>query len=434
VNSARGIAVTVITQALKDQRSLAELIPALVTDHEDKGFIQALCYGVMRDYFRLDFYLQQLLQKPLKAKDTDIKAVLLIGLYQLFYMRVADHAAVHETVALTKTLKKDWARGLVNGVLRNAVRQREALQNACETKDVPCYSHPQWLIDKLQQTYPEAWQAILTANNQHPPMTLRVNLSKISRDNYLQQLTEQNVEAQAHSSVASAIVLAKPMDVNELPGFNEGLVSVQDAAAQWAAALLQCQAGQRVLDACAAPGGKTGHILESENNLQALIALDCEPARLQRVEDNLKRLQLSATLCTADAREPDTWWDGEMFDRILLDAPCSATGVIRRHPDIKILRQPDNIAAIVALQKALLQQLWPLLKPGGSLLYATCSVLPAENQQVIEWFLQHEATASLQPLTIPDAIDTGFGLQLLPGQQAMDGFFYCGLSRADTAC
>jgi 16S rRNA (cytosine967-C5)-methyltransferase len=391
----------------------------------------------MRHYFRLARLVDALLRSPLKAKDSDIQALLLLGLYQLTQMRVPDHAAVSETVAATAELKKPWARGLVNGVLRNFQRQREQLLQQAEADEEGYWLHPRWLINALRESWPDDWQAILQANNQAPPMTLRVNLRQIRREDYRQHLQSAGIAAIASPQTPTALYLAKPVDVQELPGFSQGLVSVQDEAAQQAASLLQLQDGQRVLDICAAPGGKTGHILEAA--AVEVVALDVDARRLQRVGGNLSRLGFTAELLCGDAAQPDAWWDGRPFDRILLDAPCSASGVIRRHPDIKLLRRATDISPLVKVQANILSQAWTLLKPGGILLYATCSVLAAENEQQIQAFVAKHKNARLLEINPPGGRKLACGWQILPGEggddmsaqgsAGMDGFYYACLQQ-----
>lgn len=431
----RAIAARILAAVITDGQSLSralEAIPRAAAD--DRALIQEMCYGCLRDYHRLAGIVDQLLNKPLKAKDGDIQALLLLGLYQLASMRVPDHAAVSETVAATQELKKPWARGLVNGVLRNYQRRGKELVVAVESTEEGRWSHPQWLIEELRRAWPDEWQAVLTANNQRPPMSLRVNQAQGDGEHYLAALQAAGIAARASAITPGAIRLEQAVDVALLPGFAEGRVSVQDEAAQWAAPLLALHDGQRVLDLCAAPGGKAGHILESA--AVDLVAVDVDPERLRRVEENLQRLGKKAQCLVGDGRLPDDWWDGEAFDRILLDAPCSATGVIRRHPDIKLLRRPADVSALVALQAEMLDAVWPLLKPGGMLLYATCSVLPQENSQQLTAFLARQSEAQVCDLAVTWGRSVAVGRQILPGAGApmgeaggMDGFYYACLEK-----
>jgi len=423
----RLVAAKVLARVLQDGQSLTVALdnafPA-IDSAKDRAFIQALCYGVCRQYHRLDFILSQLLDKPLK--DTDVKALALVGLYQLKFMRVKPHAAVSETVLAAR--KKPWAKSLINAVLRTYLREQEGLEHKADKCQVAALSHPDWLIKRIEQDWPEQALAIFLENNQQPPMALRVNLSKTSREDYLQLLAGQGIAAESVSFCPSAIILDKPVPVDLLPGFAGGLVSVQDTAAQLAAGLLDVQPGHRVLDVCAAPGGKTAHILESQPQLKELVAVDIDESRMQRVGENLKRLNLQAKLVVGDAANPASWWDGQPFDRILLDAPCSALGVIRRHPDIKLLRRAEDIGQLQALQKSILQAVWPLLAPGGLLLYATCSILKQENEQQVQAFLAEHSDAVELPIDADWGTTGACGRQILTGDSAMDGFYYALLS------
>ncbi len=432
----RAVSARILNQVCFHGRSLSQELSQALDNLPDKvkkqkPLIQEICYGVLRDYPRLSAIGKGLLKKPFKAKDGDVLCLLLVGLYQLIAMRVPDHAAVSETVAATKDLKKPWARALANAVLRNFLREKDLRIKQAEQTEEACWAHPQWLIDEIRTAWPDRWEKILTANNQRPPMTLRVNLSINSAEDYLAELCASDIPAQASTIVASAVQLTQPVDVALLPGFVEGRVSVQDAAAQLAAELLQLESGQRVLDVCAAPGGKSMHILETAN--VDLTAVDVDGERLGKVKQNLQRLGQTARLLVGDGKETKTWWDGQPYDRILLDAPCSATGVIRRHPDIKILRRAEDINALVELQSQILDAVWLLLKPGGMLLYATCSVLPRENSEQITAFVEKCLDATL--VSIPVSIKanwghaSGAGRQILPGENGMDGFYYACLKK-----
>lgn len=427
----RVAAARAIVEVIVDGQSLTTVMPRWQgrVNVKDAALLQEMVYGVLRWRWQLEFLVKQLLQKPLKERETEIQALLLLGVYQLEHMRVPAHAAVSATVAATALLERDWARGLVNAVLRNYQRQRDALQAKLESNPVARYAHPAWLLKILQAEYPERWQAIAEANNQRPPMTLRVNRRKNSRAEYLTSLQQAGFEAEACTHSEDGIVLAKPVDVQQLPGFDEGCVSVQDEAAQLAALLLNAQPGERILDACAAPGGKTAHILESQPAVAEVVALDNDSGRLRRVDQTLARLGLTATLVVGDAAETETWWDGLRFDRILIDAPCSATGVIRRHPDIKSLRTMDDIVALAETQSRILDTLWPLLKSGGMLLYATCSIAPAEGWQQVRDFLARHDDASEQLLEVDWGAHVAVGRQVLPGEGGMDGFYYAYLRK-----
>lgn len=430
--NARAIAALVLAEVLGEGRSLSSALPSQLKQTpagRDAGLVQELCFGVARYAPRLQALADALLQRPLKRKDVAVQALLLIGLYQLIYLRTPPHAAVAEAVAATRQLGFDWASGLVNGVLRQFQRESEALQAQVDGDEACALAHPRWLLEMVRKAWPEQWRAVLEANNARPPMTLRVNARLGTPEQYQQRLQQAGIVAQAMAGVPSALVLAEPCEVGLLPGFDHGWVSVQDGAAQMAAFLLDLAPGQRVLDACAAPGGKTCHILEQQPALAELVALDSDALRLERVRENLARLSLQATLVCADAADTAIWWDGQGFDRILLDAPCSATGVIRRHPDIKLLRRPDDIAALVAQQQRLLQALWPLLKPGGRLVYATCSILPRENSGQVAAFLASHDDARECAVDPAWGRSCAHGRQQLPGEQGMDGFYYAVLER-----
>ena len=423
-------AIKTLQLVIEQGRNLPDALGKFKSDNP--SLTQAMCYGVIRHYQRLDFFISQLTNKPLRKKDQDVHLLILLGIYQLDAMGIPDHAVVSETVKICKALKKDWSRKFVNGVLRQFQRQQEQLNNSIENDLEALYSHPQWLINEIQNAWPDHWQTILDANNQQPPMTLRVNQKKISRDDYQGTLKKNGVSSQAHAYVPEALTLDEPCDVKNLPDFDKGFCSVQDASAQLAALLLDAQAREIILDACAAPGGKTAHILESQPQLQKLVALDIEEKRLQSIHENLARLDLNADVTCGDAAKPGSWWNKKPFDRILLDAPCSATGVIRRHPDIKLLRRAEDIPQLVKIQQQILDQLWPLLKPGGMLIYATCSVLQQENTQQIERFLARQSDATLVDIEANWGINTTAGRQILPGVNqpdvnGMDGFFYAQL-------
>lgn len=431
--SARLAANHAVTQVIRDGRNLPDALDAVlqrVPAERDRALAQALAYGVLRWYWRLDWLLSQLLQTPLKKKDTDIQASILLGLYQILEMRIPDHAAVAETVKLASQLKKDWAKKLINGVLRNFLRQRDALLTRMQENIVARTAHPAWLLRQLQHDWPQQWESITAANNAAPPMTLRVNALHFDRSSYLVRLGETAINAAVAPHTEAGLTLTEPLAVERLPEFNQGAVSVQDAAAQLAAQLLDAQPGERILDACAAPGGKTAHILERQPELAELVALDLSAERLQRVSENLQRLGLHAALIAGDAGQPQAWWDQRPFDRILLDAPCSASGVIRRHPDIKVLRRASDLAPLVSLQTTILAALWPLLRPGGTLLYATCSVLQQENSQQIQRFLATYSDARLVPINATWGHDQQAGRQILPGEEGMDGFFYACIHKA----
>ncbi|WP_438951055.1 16S rRNA (cytosine(967)-C(5))-methyltransferase RsmB [Porticoccus sp.] len=432
----RVAAARIIASVLRGEGSLNTLLPEYLArvDDRDRGLLQQLCYGTLRFYPRLSVYLAELLAKPFKIKDFDIEATLACSLYQLLETRIPPHAVVNEAVDTCLKLKKNWAKGLTNAVLRRFLRERVSLDIKLGNHRAFQTAHPDWLIDLWQAAWPEQLDQLVAANNHQPPMTLRANQMRCSRDEYLATLTEAGIEASPTRFSDVGITLEQPCDVTNLPGFAEGDASVQDEAAQLAAQLLAPEPGQRILDACCAPGGKTGHILELLNNQGDVIAIDIEAERLARVSDNLLRLGLQAKLLTADAANPASWWDGKQyFDCILLDAPCSATGVIRRHPDVKLLRKPADIAKLATLQLSLLKALWPLLAEGGALLYATCSTLPQENDQVITDFVRENNSVRLETVATQAGIATSAGRQLMPEIGGHDGFYFARLVKTGMA-
>ncbi|VAX06261.1 16S rRNA (cytosine(967)-C(5))-methyltransferase [hydrothermal vent metagenome] len=429
--SSRAIAADIICQVAGGRSLSDELSRRLDKAQPDqRPLIQELCYGVMRWHPRLVALIRLLLQRPLKSKDGDVHALILLGCYQLLYMRVADHAAVTETVEATRALGKPWAAGLVNGVLRRLQREQKKLLQILEQDPVAHNACPAWLLDALQTAWPRHWQDIIETTNARPPMSLRVNLLQVDRADYIQQLADRGIASAAIQHVPSGLVLERPIDVSELPGFSMGAVSVQDGGAQLAVDLLDLHPEQQVLDACAAPGGKSCHILETEPELASLTAIDVDAGRLDRVRENLQRLRLRAEVAVGDASAPDGAWVQHSYDRILLDVPCSATGVIRRHPDIKLLRRPEDIPVLMMLQSSILDAIWPLLAPGGMLLYCTCSILPEENEKQVEGFLQRQGDAAERPLDSEWGHVRSCGRQILPGEQTMDGFYYARLDKS----
>ncbi len=413
-----------VGRVLGGGRNLNQVLQEVFRQHsrltpQQRAAIQDLSFGALRHLGRLDAVLGLLLQKPLS--DEPVRCLLRVALYQLAFGKTSSHAVVNNAVETVRRLRKASAAGLVNAVLRNFLRrQGEILDQAAAVSEMARYDHPQWWIAKLRTQYPDHWAALLEANNQHPPMTLRVNQRQGTAEAYLARLEGAGIAAR--SLGGSAIRLEKPLGVDELLGFRDGEVSVQDAGAQRAAPLLDVGDGMRVLDACAAPGGKTAHLLELAD--MDLTALDSDGERLERVRENLDRLGLQAGLAVGDAARPEQWWDGRPFDRILADVPCSASGVVRRHPDIKWLRREEDIAAFAAGQAAILSALWRTLASGGKLLYATCSVFAEENQRQVAAFLQRQPDARLLPLN-DSTLDDG---QLLPDDRH-DGFYYALLGK-----
>jgi 16S rRNA (cytosine967-C5)-methyltransferase len=394
-----------------------------------RAAIRAITLGSVRWYLRLAPAVEMLLTKP-KGLVDPLHALLVASAHQVEYSRNAPQATVHAAVDAARMLKEERATGLVNAVLRRFVSERAALFSRVDTQLGGRTAHPPWLVKRLSDAWPsQVCVNILEANNTHPPMVLRLDLSRQERQQYLADLAAAGVVAKAVDWTHTAVRLDEPVALSALPGFHEGRVSIQDAGAQLAAPLLAAQPGMRVLDACAAPGGKTGHLLEHTAGLAELVAVDIDAQRVGRIEENLRRLSRSARMVVADIRQPGSFWDGKPFDRILLDAPCSSTGVIRRHPDIKLLRRTDDIQVLAAAQLEILRAVFGMLAVGGRLLYSTCSVLPDENQGVVERFLQTESTARAIALPTgvlaPGALERGTGVQLLPGPEAgTDGFYY----------
>jgi len=394
--------------------------------------MQELAYGVCRWYFNLRPIVDSLLRSPLKARDIDVDCLLLVGVYQLGFLDTAPHAALAETVQATRLLGKGWASGLVNGVLRQFQRRSRELLAMSEQRLQTGESPAGWLLDRVRCAWPLQWKSIYGESRSRPPLVLRINARRSSREHYLTMIAAGGVNAAPVPFCPDALVLDRPMAADQIPGFKAGIVSVQDAAAQLAARLLDMAPGDRVLDACAAPGGKTCHILELQPNLGRMVALDSDPRRLQRVEDNLHRLGLSAEVCCGDASAPAGLWAEGGYDRILLDAPCSASGVIRRHPDINLLRSGQDLTRLQELQKHMLDALWSLLVPGGVLLYVTCSVLPEENDAQLSAFLKRHADAAIYPILAQWGRPLAVGRQILPGEHGMDGFFYGRLRKTGT--
>ncbi|MDA0135540.1 16S rRNA (cytosine(967)-C(5))-methyltransferase RsmB [Vibrio harveyi] len=421
----RAAAANVLYLVVDKGHSLSSALPAAQQNvrPRDHALLQEICYGALRYLPRLEMIANQLMDKPLKGKQRVFHHLILVGIYQLSFMRIPAHAAVGETVEGTKELKGPRLRGLINAVLRNYQRNQEELDQMAVSNNAGKYGHPSWLLKLLQEAYPQQWESIVEANNQKAPMWLRVNHQHHTRDEYLALLKNENIDSTPHTQAMEALKLAAPCDVMKLPGFEKGWVSVQDAAAQLSINYLEPKDGELILDCCAAPGGKTAHILERTSGSE-VVAIDCDDTRLKRVHENLKRLNLQAKVVCGDARNPQEWWQGEQFDRILLDAPCSATGVIRRHPDIKWLRRADDIAALADLQSEIFDAMWAQLKPGGTMVYATCSITPQENVEQVKAFLARTADAQLV-----DSDPKQPGRQILPGEEDMDGFYYAVLTK-----
>ena len=420
--NSRATAATILAGLLDSKGSLSTALMKL-RDRSDYPLIQELSFGCCRWYWLIESQLEQFLSRPLRSKDRDIRCLLIIGIYQIREMEVADYAVINETVEAARELNKPWATGLVNGVLRAYLRD-ETLKLSQD--DEHTSTHPEWLSHLIESQWPTQAKSILNANNLRPPMTLRINTQKVSRTNYLNLLERQNL-AGSFGRTETAIILDAPCRVDLLPQFKEGFVSVQDEASQYVPTILDLKPKQRVLDACAAPGGKTCHMLEHEPSLK-VTAIDVNANRMTRLKDNLNRQNLTAETIVADVKETGKWWDGHHFDRILLDAPCSGSGVIRRHPDIKVLRTYDEVLASIKVQKNLLQGLWNCLQPGGLLLYTTCSILREENETQIANFLKSTNTAKCESIKIEWGVECEYGRQFLPEipktRHNPDGFFF----------
>jgi len=428
----RAVAARVVSAVVAGGRSLNDILtPALLGLEEarDRSLTQALVYGTLRFQPRLQLILNQLLDKPLKTREAELNGLLLVGLHQISGMGIPDHAAVASTVDAAARISRQRARGLVNAILRRFLREREALEAIADSTPAGLYSHPDWMIDRLRADWPERWQEILEQNNLHPAMWLRVNMNRMSPADWL--AAPGAPPAEPSPWAPDALRLEQPVDVAMLPGFDDGVISIQDAGAQLAAHLVAPTPGQRVLDACAAPGGKTGHLLELCPQLD-LTAVDLDAARLARVDHNLERLSVTAKLIVGDAANPDDWWEGRPYNAILLDAPCTASGVIRRHPDIKLLRRPADVRRLGAQQALLLDRLWPLLVPGGRFVYCTCSIFRAEGPDQIEAFLARTPDATLDPAPTRAGwgIEADPGRQIVTGEAGMDGFYYACLSKS----
>lgn len=440
----RARAARIVAQVATQGRSLDALLAAESSGTaQERGLLRSLCYDSIRWYIRLDALLRRLLARPNQPLTPELHALAIVGLCQLVYTDVPAHAAVDETVNATRLLQQPRAAGLVNAILRRWQREGAKLAAGIDRDTALRTAHPRWLVDRLAADWPANVEApdfeqILAANNQRPPFWLRVNRLRGSGAAYREQLQAQGLEVIDSRDDDHTLLLSRAVDVHELPGFAAGLVSVQDAAAQLAAPLLAPRPGERILDACAAPGGKTCHLLELQPDLQELVAVDVSKERLARVQDNLQRLGLTAKVVAGDAGESSIWWDGREFDRILLDVPCSATGVIRRHPDIKLLRRSEDIGALAERQRQLLAHAWSMLKPGGRLVYASCSVLRAETAAVVAAFVRGneqvrdvtaEALSALGAPGIDVSARNAAGYAIAPGTAGMDGFYYACLEK-----
>lgn len=387
----------------------------------DRALLKELCYGSLRWYWRCRGVVAQLAKRPPRNRDRVVEALMIVGVYQLDHMRLPPHAAIHTTVDACAALGRPRYKGLVNGVLRNYQRRRDLLLEGlpAAARD----AHPDWLWREIAAQWPDHARAIIEANNSRPPMTLRVNTRRLPVDDYLEALRAAGLEGRRVDQAPAAVVLETPVNVERLPGFADGWVSVQDASAQLLTRVIDPAPGARILDACAAPGGKLTHMLEAFPDA-AVQAIDSDPDRVRRITENLARLQLESAVTVADAAVLEGWWDGSFFDLVVLDVPCSGTGVIRRHPDIKVLRRSSDVDRFAALQAQLLERLWRVVKPGGRLVYVTCSIMAAENQDQMASFLRRAPDAREEPVQLPTGVATSHGRQVLPEPGGGDGFFY----------
>jgi len=431
----RAISATIISKTILENKKLSQVLSTQQENQPDLNWswIKQACFGTLRHLNQLQLIVHYLIPKPLPKKNHDLFCLILVGLYQLEYMNTPAYASVNETVAATKIIGKTWAKGLCNKVLRRYSKQRDKIHQHFKDNLEFKYSHPLWLIEEIAAAWPDYWQDILLNNNTQAPLFLRVNKQHTSKNDYLALLRQQDIAFHSNDDDNDdSVRLDSALPVNDIPGFTDGLVSVQDKSGQRIVSLLNLQPGQKVLDACAAPGSKTCHILESEPSLSKLIAVDINADRLLSIKQNLIRLKLPShtfRLTLADATHTKEWWDGELFDCILLDAPCSSLGVIRRHPDIKHLRSKQDILDIMQLQQYLLRSLWPLLAPSGRLVYTTCSILPDENENQIKQFLTtHKDAKAIMP-KVQNSVVLKFGCQNLPQAKAGDGFYYSILTK-----
>ena len=428
--NAREISLSVLTEVVVKKRHLDDVLARTLNEVGDKREIRLareLCYGVMRWYEQLMFINDYLINKP--VKEVQLKLIIMTGLYQLKFLRIPDHAAISESVDLTKRMGMSWAGKFVNAVLRRYQREKDLIETEIHKLPIAKYSHPEWMINKFSQQWPQHWQSILESNNSHPPMHLRLNLQWLNRQDYSSLLNEKGIAHQILDMSASSISLLNPVDVVDIPGFSQGHVTVQDAAAQLAAPLLDLGPGQRILDACAAPGGKTGHILEIVGDSAEVVAIEIDKHRLELLNNSLNRLNRHANTILADVSRTSEWWDGRPFDRILLDAPCSASGVIRRHPDIKYLRSPEQLGSFRNKQYKMLTALWPLLTPGGRLVYCTCSMFFEESDECIDEFFREHDDVNILPVNADWGESSSFGRFTIPGHDKSDGFYYSVMSK-----
>lgn len=430
MTSARATAAKIVHSVCYDHQSLTDAMADLQSN-PDAAIIKEMCFGTIRFWISLIALLNDLLETPIKKEDKDIECLLCIGLYQLIHMRIPDHAVVNETVSATRDLKKPWASGLLNKLLRLAIEKKQN-DNLLTRGITAQYAHPNWIIEKIKLAYPENWESILESNNQKPPLFLRVNTTKISTSDFLKLISSHDLPHKKIEGLSDGVELTAPTPVEKIPGFFEGFFSVQDASGQKVVEYMDLQSDHFVLDACAAPGSKTTHLLEKHPDLKKLVCVDLHADRLKKIENNIKRLQLpikNVSLFASDITNLSAWWDNTLFDRILVDAPCSASGVIRRHPDIKLLRKKTDIPVLAEMQYHILNTLWETLKPHGKLIYTSCSIFPDENDAVIQLFLSAHPNAIHQPIKNDWGTPTPFGQQILTGDRNRDGFYYAILEK-----
>lgn len=418
-------AARILTRCLQKNQSLALLL-SWEREQNQKALVQALCYGATRHYLQNQALLDQMLERPLSQDLTPLRMLLLCGLYELQDGRRAPHTLVNFFVDAARQLGGEKGSGLCNAILRRYLREREELHAAIPLE--ACINHPDWLIQRIQAAWPEQAETIFQAGNENPPMHIRVNSARTDRDALCRQIAEAGIEATPLEDSPHAVRLNPPADPAKIPGFREGLFSVQDLSAQHAATLMRLRPGIRVLEACAAPGGKSCHMLELQPDIN-LSALDNNKHRLPLIHSNLKRLGLNAKVILGDAQKPGSW-GAKQFERILLDAPCSATGILRRQPDIRLIRTPENVDMLQKLQARMLKRLWPLLKPSGMLLYCVCSLLPEEGEQIIADFVKSQDAAHPVSFDLPKGVTMKHGVQLLPGITEGDGFYYALLRKS----
>jgi 16S rRNA (cytosine967-C5)-methyltransferase len=427
----RVIATRAVCDVLAGQRSLKSVLQThleTIPDGRDRALLEAICFNTLRHHQYYEFVLKQWMNKPLAKRDFPAHCLLLCGLAQLHAMQLPAHAAVSASVDAARELGQASQANLINAILRRASRETLPQTNSLSIQS----SHPQWLVNQLQTDWPDQAVNIVSANNEMAPLWLRINSTRSSRTELMTALREANIECEAPSFPSKSIRIKQSQSMTQLPGWTSGKFTVQDGAAQLAVEALAVQEHESILDACAAPGGKTAQMAEGIYSGK-ILALDVAPNRIRLINDTLDRLALNThhtQVKVGDAADPFGWWDGELFDAILLDAPCSATGIIRRQPDIKWHRRADDVVRLSTLQSRLLNALWPTLKPGGRLLYCTCSVLKAENEDRIHAFLAEHMDASVSKLSEHYGQNRIVGRQRFPGQDGMDGFFYSLLQKA----